>query len=360
MENLSDQEKKYCGQWVKVGLCECGKRWVKILFCGKDWCPVCRKKTHNRRIARLLSKVQTMEAFGFFTFTMPLELRAVFQDKKKLSELRTYIRRKLKRLHSDLKSVNRWHWFGDKSLTLFNPHFNSMVDELQHLKHNEIEQLKKDYKTALERISGIKIKKTKTNPEAKINLHYYYFSPEAIKKEFLRVKRKGGESKILKEKRIKEMSDRLRAGDPLDQVVEDTYQAIRYHRLSYLTRPTFLIYQKELAEKLKGYHNGSIWGKFRELSYEEVEYMSKKKEAYSEVSKEVILLESGCCPVCGKKLHWHKKLYPAGICAFAEDLGNSYFMLDSWPRGSPVRLPNREAIRKAREESFTGRIFADI
>jgi len=358
MDDLTGQEKK-CGEWAKVGLCECGGRLVKILYCGRDWCPVCRKRTHNRRIARLLPKVQTMRGFGFFTFTMPLEIRVAFRDKQKLSELRTYLRRKLKRLHSDLKSINRWHWFGDKSLTLFNPHFNSMIDELQRLESEEIEQLKKDYKRALERISGIEIQKTTTNPEAKINLHYYFFSPESIKKEFLK---KGNRNyKILSKKERAEMRARLRAGDSLDDIVKDTYEAIRYHRLRYLVRPTFLIYQKDLAQKLKGYHNGSTWGRFEQLSYEEVEHMAKVREAYCKVSKEVILIESGCCPVCGKKIHWSKKLYPSGIAAFGEELGGGYYSLNSWPRGSPVRLPKPSEIQKARKENFTpGRIFADI
>jgi hypothetical protein len=358
MDDLTGQEKK-CGQWAKVGLCEYGKRFVKILYCGKDWCPNCRERTHNRRIARLLPKVETMAGFGFFTFTMPLELRAAFRDKEKLSELRTYLRRKLKRLHSDLKAINRWHWFGDKSLRLFNPHFNSMIDELQCLESGEIEQLKKDYKRALERISGIEVEKTETNPEAKINLYYYYFSPESIKYEFL--KKRDRNYKILSKKKRAEMRARLRAGDSLDEIIENTYLAIRYHRLRYLTRPTFLVYQKELAQVLKGYHNGSVWGKFRELDYEEVEYISKKKEAYSKVSQEVVLLESGCCPECGKKIHWSKKLYPSGIADFGEELGGGYFMLDNWPRGSPVKLPSKEQIQKARNESFKpGRMFADI
>lgn len=42
--------------------------------------------------------------------TIPEEMRQVFEEKKNLSELRTGVKRKLKRTYPDLRAIVRWHW----------------------------------------------------------------------------------------------------------------------------------------------------------------------------------------------------------------------------------------------------------
>jgi len=294
-----------------------------------------------------LSKVLTMQGFGFFTFTIPQELREAFTEKKRLSELRTYIKRKLKRLYGDdLRAITRWHWFGE-DLRKYNPHFNAMVDGLQYISGEDIEELKKDYKRALERITGIKVKKTVTNPKGRVDLHYYFFSPESIKFEFL--KKRGKNYKILSKKKRKEMEAKLKAGYPLEEVVKELYLAIRYHRLRYLTRPTFLIYQKELAGKLKGYLNTLTWGKFLEMSYEDYEDRAKKRELFCGVSEKLILLESGNCPFCTGELKWVEELVSGGLSFYSEeDIGNGYFAFDSdfkIEKYQKIKLPSREELK---------------
>ena len=327
----------HCGEFVKVGSCECGKRFARIIFCGREWCKNCNKITHNRRIARWLPKALTMQSFGYFVFTIPSEMREFYKSKEHLSQLRTYLRRRLKQVYPNIRALSRWHWFGAESHT-YHPHLNIMVDGFQKLSNGELETIKKTYKDALERFTGIGVKKSSKNLRCKVNVYYHYYSVEGFKKKYA--------------KKHKKISD--------EQAKKIFYKA-RWDQVVYITRPTFLRYQKELAGKLKGYHNCSCWGQFSELSYEEVEHMAIMRETYSKVSQEVILIESGHCPCCGKKIHWHKKLYPSGICNFGEELGGGYFMLDSWPRGSPVKLPERWQIQKARDENFvSGRIFADL
>lgn len=330
-----NKKETYCGQYAKISECENEHRFIKVIFCGKDWCPRCREQTHNRRIGRLLPKVLTMQGFGFFTFTMPPHLRRYYQSKKHLSELRTFIKRKLKRLcGEDLKGITRWHWFGDKSLISYNPHFNAMVEGLQYIPSKDIKELKRSYKARLEKFTGLKVK-TLTNPLGKVDLHYYFFSPESLKSEFLKKKHKN--YTILSRKKRREIKAQVSSGYSLDEVIEGVYQTIRYHRLSYLVRPTFLIYQKELAQKLKGYINTLTWGRFPELSYEEVEAMAKKKDAFGKISKAAVMLGAGLCPKCGAKIRWFPDLYTGAAAAFGKDLGNGYHEM---PIKVKLRLTN--------------------
>lgn len=334
----------YCGKYAKIGECEHGHRYLKIITCNRDWCRACRKFAHDRRIGRLLPKVVQMQAFGFFTFTVPQEQRQVFTDKKKLSQLRKFIKRKLKRFYGDeLRGVTRWHWFGDRDLTRYNPHFNAMVDGLKHISKSDLEKIKQDYKKATERISGIEVRKTKSNPEAKVDVHYYYFSPESIKQEFL--KKRGRNYKILNKKTRKEIKVKVEAGYSLDEVIDELYRKICFHRLRYLTRPTFLVYQEGLAQKLKGYRNSLTWGKFPDLSYEQIEKMAKQKEAFTTKHRDLIALTGNICPKCGSPLNWFKGLFPGSMCSYGEEIDGGYFSLSVRVRGSPKKI-NWERIKQ--------------
>jgi len=295
----------YCGQYAKVGECENGHRFIKVIFCGKDWCPVCRKQTHNRRIARWLPKALTMESFGYFVFTIPFEMREFYQNKKNLSQLRGYLRRRLKQIYPDIKALCRWHWFSERDPYMYHPHLNCMVDSFEKLPKKELERIKEDYKEALERFTGIKLDK-------KIDVYYHYYSVEGFKREYKR-----------KHKKL------------ADEQAQELYQKALWHKLRYITRATFVVYNRELAEKLKNYRNSSCWGKFPELTYEQVEKQAKEKEAFSKVSKEVVLLEAGFCPVCGARLRWFKGLYTGALSFYGEELGNGYFTMPVKLRASP-------------------------
>ena len=176
-----------------MGECSEGHQYLKIILCDKDWCPNCHEITHRRRQGRLLPKVTTMERAGYFVFTIPGETRGFYRDPKNLSRLRTYLRRKLKRLYPNLRATTRWHWFGDKDLTKYHPHLNVLVDSLQKLPKEAIKELREDYGEALERFTGVLLEK-------EVDIHYH----------FLTTKRK------------------------------------IFHALRYITRPTFKVYQKDL------------------------------------------------------------------------------------------------------------------
>jgi len=325
----------YCGKYAKVGRCENGHQYIKLIYCNKEWCENCRQMAHGRRIARWLPKILTMPSFGYFVFTIPMEMRGFYKDKKQLSRLRSYLRRRLKQIYPDIKALVRWHWFSEKSPCLYHPHLNLLVSCFEKLPKEELERIKQDYKKALERFTGQKIA-SETNPEGKVDVHYQFVSASSIKEEFLKIQRREKkQSKILRKKHIKAIRKRLASGESLDEICQDIYRAIRFHRLKYITRATFTVYNKGLAEKLKNYRNGTIWGRFPELPYEEVEKMAKQREAHSKVSQDLILLESGHCPKCGARLNWDKQLYPASLASYGKEIGNGYFELPIKIRGSP-------------------------
>jgi len=310
-------KESYCGQYAKVGKCENdGRQYLKIIYCNKEWCENCREQAHNRRIARWLPKALTMPSFGYFIFTIPPQMRQHYQEKKNLSQLRSYLRRRLKQIYPDIKALCRWHWFGENPY-VYHPHLNVMVSSFEKLPKEELERIKEDYKKALERFTGIKLDK-------KVDVYYHYYSPEGFKKEY------GQKHKKL-----------------TDEQAQELYRRALWHKLRYITKATFVAYQKKFAEKLKGYRNSVVWGRFPELSYEEIEELAKQREAHTKISQDLILLESGHCPICGGKIRWLKGLYPGSLSFYGKDLGNGYFELPIKIRGSP-RLPSRKKLEEIR------------
>ena len=305
--------KNYCGKYAKVGRCENGHQYIKVIYCGKEWCRNCREQSHNRRIARWLPKAMVMKSFGYFIFTIPLEMRQHYQDKKNLSQLRRYLRRRLKQIYPDLKALVRWHWFGDNPY-VYHPHLNMMVSSFEKLPKKELERIKEDYRKALERFTGIKLNK-------KVDVYYHYYSSEGFKREY--------------EQKGKKLTD---------EQAQELYRKALWHKLRYITRATFVIYNQQLAQGLKNYRNSVVWGRFPELSYEEIEKMAKQRDAHCKVSQDLILLESGHCPICGGKIRWLKGLYPGSLASYGKEIGAGYYHLPVKIRGSPVL--NWKALRE--------------
>ena len=193
-----------------------------------------------------------------------------------------------------------------------------MVENFEKLPKEELERIKRDYKNFLERATGTEIEK-------KIDVYYHYYSPEGFKKKYLKKHQK-----------------------LTDQQAEKIYFKARFDQVKYITRPTFLIYQKELAGKLKNFRNSSNWGRFLEMSYEDYEDRAKKRELFCDVSKELILLQSGSCPNCAGELKWVKELTSGGLSFYGEANGNGYFGFDSdfkIRKYTKIKLPSREELR---------------
>ena len=265
----------HCGNRAFLGECDNGHQFLKICYCGKEWCnnPSCVEATWKRRIARALPKVAVMERAGYFVLTIPEEMRDVFKEKKNLSEMRTAIKRKLQRLYPELRAITRYHWFGDQNLGKYHPHLNILVDDLQGIPKTDLIEIKRFYKDLLERISGIRI------GDKKIDLYYKYLQKEG-------------------------------------QII---------HAVKYIMRPTFLLYNKDLAERLKGFRNNVYWGKWRDQTYEEIEREAMQREATTRTKSEVVLLSNNVCPVCGKPIVWYKKMYSVAYTVIAKEIGQGYY-----------------------------------
>jgi len=270
----TDQD-NHCGNRVILGECDNGHQFLRVCHCGKEWCnnPNCVESTWKRRIARALPKIAVMEKAGYFVMTIPEEMRDVFKEKKNLSELRTAVKRKFKRLYPELRAITRYHFFGDQSLGKYHPHLNILVDDLQGIPKTDLIEIKRFYKDLLERISGISI------GDKKIDLYYKY----------LQVK---------------------------GQII---------HAVKYIMRPTFLLYNRDLAERLKGFRNNVYWGKWRDQTVEETEREAIQREATTRIDPDVILLSNNICPVCGKPIVWYKKMYSFAYTVIAKEIGQGYY-----------------------------------
>ncbi|HIC95980.1 TPA: hypothetical protein EYP12_05050 [Candidatus Bipolaricaulota bacterium] len=280
-----------CGAFVRQGVCEGGHHWVKVLYCGREWCPTCREVLHKRRFARLLPKVLKMKKFGYFVFTIPEEMRAYFSNKEALNELRTYVRRKLKRMFPGARGIMRWHWFGDEDWTKYHPHLNVLVEGLSYLPEDELERIKKDYKAFLEKVTGVSL------GEKKVSVRYSYHYD---KKKLL-------------------------------------------HKLKYITRPTFRVnpefYEplRPLAEALKGYRNTTLWGRWEKPTEDELERIALAYEGFVLGQKakgdrrpyELFLLHHNICPLCRRKIIWLKGVSSGGIPAHHENFGDGFYLVKS-------------------------------
>lgn len=302
---------EYCGEIGRMATCENGHQYLKILYCGKEWCKNCRDIMHRRRQYRWLPKALQMKSFGYFVFTIPLELRDFYKEAKNLTQLRSYLRRRLKQIYPDIKALCRWHWFGENA-RVYHPHLNVMIDSFEKLPKEELERIKEDYKSALERFTGIKLNR--------VVVYYQYCSPSGFKK----------------------MDSSLS-----DEQAQILYQKAFWHKLRYITRATFLRYNKELAEKLKNYRNSSVWGRFdSELDYDKAEALAKVKEATCK-DHDLLLIEKGYCPLCGADLHWSRKFVPGCISEYGKEIGLGYYFIQIKIRGSP-KLPSKEELEKIR------------
>lgn len=136
-----------CGQQViwLMGA-ESSQYFHKKIDCKKAWCPVCggkNGKIHKARLHSVLSRVE-LENYNIqqLIFTMPLEIRYNFENRKKLDLLIAEIKKiieknfgvpvfhksgNIKKYKLENGVIFNQHLFGDKKLGLFNPHFNIQI-----------------------------------------------------------------------------------------------------------------------------------------------------------------------------------------------------------------------------------------
>lgn len=275
-EQKNNPENKKCGVWSLVGECENGHRYAKKLYCGREWCEVCRKQSHNRRIARWLPKCQQLDEMGYWVITFPEEVLPLLRNKRILSEIGKKVA-SVMRQEGYSKGLRRWHWFGAKD-TDYKPHLNVIV-EGKYLQGVELEGVKQHIRETI--------------------------LPKGIRKAIGK-----------------------------DMVINYSYTTKpgkMFHILKYVTRATFLDekWDEEMANKLWNFRNNCWWGKWDG----EAKWQVKSKESDM---KDVVSLEQSICPKCGKPIKWGSKPVDSIWLLIwgAKEIGDGYYELPELP-GEP-------------------------
>ena len=237
------------------GQCASGHQFLKVLYCGKEWCHNCGEDgspAHQRRIARWIPKVMQMTSVGYLVITIPVKVREQFNDRKRLTHFRTFVKRKLQRLGYS-RGLIRYHSFGDCEYcegkgcarcrdtgagTRYNPHLNILIDE------NYLDEIR--WKQII-----LPLRQACTN----------YF-----RQHFGRIPKKDLIGNVFYSY----------AGE----------QAHIMHKLKYVTRSTFRVFNPKYAVTWTGFRTTSTWG-----NWDKPEAMPKN---------DLALLETGFCPVCAE------------------------------------------------------------
>ena len=249
-----------CSRNFIKGKCSQGHTYLKSIVCGKEYCPTCGKNDsdiHQRRKARWWPKLFSLEKVGYLVLTIPVIAREKFKDREALKEFRTFVRRKLIR-EGYKQGLIRWHWFGDCKVCKgkgcqecegtgagrqWNPHLNIFINQ-GYMTEKIFQEFTANWKNSV--MKWIRDRwKDIPGHTIKGNVHFKFCS-----------------------------NDRQKG-----------------HKLNYVTRSTFRIYDRAIAKLLHGFRNSVSFGKFEKC----------KKESEN---NELISLENGLCPCCGDRIIW--------------------------------------------------------
>lgn len=242
-----------CNRGFISGYCGCNT-YAKNILCGKEYCKDCGREgspQHQKRFNRWMPKARALKQFGVLVITIPEEIRYKYLNKIRLSDFRTAIKNKLKRLGCE-RGLMRWHLFGDcvycegKSCAKcehtgagsdFKPHLNVVIEKgfIKDIHNSELLNDLKNFVTSYW--------KRAYNKEFIANINYHY---------------------------SKRLTDKI-------------------HQVKYITRSTFRIYDQEIEESLKKYRLTTVWGSFKNI-----ELNSDEKEAVN------------CCADCNNFIKWQK------------------------------------------------------
>ena len=283
--NVCDWLDSNCGQsenkWFIPGTCKNGHRHIKVIYCGKEWCPVCGQvgsDAHNRRYVRWFSKIKQFKSMRYLVLTIPENIRYKFRTKISLTELGRMAQFMMIK-HGYRRGLRRWHWFGDES-TKYNPHLNIMIDGA-YMKPCEIMILRAEWADIL----NIK------------------FSDSNVFTEYKRL--------------------------PSDMA----------GCLRYVTRSTFLDYNYdlEMAIELRNFRNMVTWGRDwkNEPSWDidKIERTNATGQPLDIAAIEHLINRE--CPICHLPIMWKKPL-PERLLSLVDtiDIGAGFkYVLDNSPPG---------------------------
>ncbi|AXH73879.1 MAG: hypothetical protein [Bacteriophage sp.] len=222
-----------CSKGFLYGACGNGHEFLKNVVCSKEFCADCGKDgspIHSTRIDRWNPKVRALneKAIGVLVVTIPEELRNEFTYPGYLSNFRTALKNKLKKLGYD-RGLMRWHLFGDckeckgkgcaecfntGAGKVYKPHLNIIINGayIPNIYTSEMfTEIQTFLKTYFKQRHGYSTDKA-------LNIHYSYKNtPEKIA-----------------------------------------------HIVKYITRSTHRIYNAEIAEHLHNYRLTTVWGTWKD------------------------------------------------------------------------------------------------
>jgi hypothetical protein len=307
--NCGDSENK----WFIPGTCTGhGHRYAKVIYCGKEWCPVCGVKgsdAHNRRYVRWLTKIQQFKVMRYFVLTIPENIRYKYRTKESLKALGRSAQELMKH-HGYKRGLRRWHWFGDppdkkknkNKVMKWHPHLNILV-EGGYLNKQKLSQIKIDWAAILD------VEVTIERDQAGLIESVHGIDIEV-----------GYKSK------------------PADML----------GCMHYVTRSSFLDYEWDIdmAMELRNFRNMVVWGRDwkRESQWEpdQSQRISPAGEVLDIYSIEKLLEHE--CPHCGSQIIWNKAL-PFKILDLTDNLdlgaGFRYIIDGSSPGGLDESVKER-------------------
>ncbi|MBA7541257.1 hypothetical protein ES705_33564 [subsurface metagenome] len=264
-----------CGRWAIIAIDEELNRISKRLFCGKQWCEVCRDIIHRRKIARCLPRVQQFETMGYWVIRPPWELMPLLRTKKRRSRFVKKVKDAFRAIEYK-RGLTFIHDFGERSIK-YAFHLNVLVDG-RYIPDEQLDELKRKLRRMIYPRSVIR----KWGDKLDINYHYRKSPAEIM------------------------------------------------HALKYCTKATFtdIEWDEELASNLHGAHYSSWWGKWDESLKWQLDVSDKELQSLS-------MIEQGKHPVSGKPIRWDKRPVPFASVEkdIIADLGGGYYLL------RPIRPP---------------------
>lgn len=234
------------------GSCNHQHTFYKAVFCGREYCPDCGRNgslSHQRKVKRWNPKGQEMESMRYMVITIPESCRKAFFNTDALRKFKIATKRKLKRMGME-RGMMRYHFFGDCSVCQgkgcktckgtgagqkWHPHLNILTDG-GYMAKDEFET----FRATLNNYLKSYFKKVSGQKDIKPVFHLQY-------------------------------------------AVEPEEKA---HKVKYITRATFRVFDPVVAKLLKGFRASQVWGEWPEHC----------KNGYKPDSGE--LLEAGKCPCC--------------------------------------------------------------
>lgn len=285
-----------CSRNFISGKCSNGHHFAKEIICGKEYCKDCGQNestAHNRRIARWWPKVMGIPKLTYLVITVPDVIRGRFKDAKVLRQFTNYVIEKLKRMGFPY-GLTAWHWFGD----------------CPNCKEGCNPQTGEVCKVCFGTGAGREWK-----PHLNVFINQGYLS----KPDFIAFK-----DEIAIDV-IRWMSNKFKVSN-LKKNVHANYcksDGQKVHRLKYVLRSTHRIYNREIAELLKGFRARIIWGK---------KFFPKPKMESTGEIKQALDIQKSICPCCGDRINWkNEKISKNGIKMYQRVpiMGGYLYLLDN-------------------------------